>query len=53
MNESRRGELGLEAYGSSLGWMARDKAQEWGEVGSSISVGMKSGVGFGRELDRN
>ena len=39
VNQSRRGELGLEPYGSRLGWVARDKAREWGEVGSSSSVG--------------
>ena len=42
VNLNRRGELGLEPYGSRLGWVAQDKARESAEVGSNVSCG---GVG--------
>ena len=61
---SHRGELGLEPYGSRLGWVARDNARELVEVGSNDScegvgnqlgwvrlefgVGLESVLGLGR-----
>ena len=46
VNLSRRGELGLEPYGSSLGWVARVEARGLGEVGSSVSVGDEIRIGL-------